>query len=247
VIAHQEIHKVDEILNESIISTLKYFQLHIDLREQGTGELAFDHDGMTLVASLVYEEDGLPVEDVSATFEPPLLGDGGTCPPKAVIEGGCAMFKLRITVLSSLCQKRSFKVQVASEDQPSLVVLSDAVKTITKLKRTARPSAARRASTDDESACSSKRPFAQVGDDFVCSLHELSKYCDMDEEEMEEHGTLECLGAGEAMSAVGTHTIDELWDEVATNGSRLLELQAQQRRLFKELRVLRAACGLDRA
>lgn len=39
---------------------------------------------------------------------------------------------------------------------------------------------------------------------------------------------------------LNSRTIDELWDQVSQNGARLLELQAQQRKLFKELRALKA-------
>ena len=39
--------------------------------------------------------------------------------------------------------------------------------------------------------------------------------------------------------ALSNHTLDELWDQVSQNGAKLLELQAQQRKLFKELRALK--------
>lgn len=242
-IAHHEIHRVDEP-DELIISTLKYFQLHCEVQSMA-GDLLYHLDGVTLVADLLYE-DGNKVEDLSVTFEPPLLGDGGACPPKALIEGGCASFKLRITVLSSLCQKRLFRVRITSEERPGLCVLSDAVKTITKLRRSVRdPRAAtlgqsRRESLGELSALQpsvGKRALTQVADEFTCSLHEVSESCDVT------RITFECTGDGEPTD-VGAYSIDELWEQVATNGSRLLELQVQQRRLFKELRTLRAACGM---
>jgi len=240
-IAHHEIHRVDEP-DELIISTLKYFQLHCEVQSMA-GDLLYHLDGKTLVADLLYE-DGNKVEDLSVTFEPPLLGDGGACPPKALIEGGCASFKLRITVLSSLCQKRLFRVRITSDERPELCVLSKTVKTITKLRRSVRdPRAAtlgqsRRESLGELSALQpsvGKRALTQVADEFTCSLHEVSESCNLTQI------TFECTGDGET---TGAYSIDELWEQVATNGSRLLELQVQQRRLFKELRTLRAACGM---
>ena len=253
-VTFHEIHRVDEGEageRELITSTLKYFSLHLAIQD-GSGDLQFDLDGTILLATLVYD-NGLPVTDVSATLEPPLLAAAGECPPKATIEGGVATFRLRITVLSSLCNKHSFAVHVTAKGHPELTATTAAVKTITKLRRgvrggdnTRESAGAERAplaltengatlyapTTPHTGACGAKRALCALGDDLGC-MQELSK-CDMDE------ATLgRCLG--DALGGAGECKLDDLWDQVAQNGARLLELQAQQRRLFKELRALKAA------
>ena len=143
VVAFHEVHRIDgasEGERELVTSTLKYFELHVACQDSETAQPLFHRDGTTLVAAPVYE-DGTPVLETSATGEPPLLASAGG-PPKAVIEGGVALFKLRLTVLSSLCNKRSFAIHVTAEGAPHLAVTTACVKTITKLKRTPREGSA---------------------------------------------------------------------------------------------------------
>lgn len=252
-VTFHEIHRIDECddgSQELITSTLKYFALHLAVQDS-EGDLAFNLDGITLVASLIYD-DGQLVEELSATHEPPLLAAKGETPPKAIIEGGVAVLNLRITVLSSLCNKRSFRVRVASIDGPDLTVTTAAVKTITKLRRASRGSAdrvmlpaapasplsspltERLVSPNAEAiiepvggACGAKRGFDVIGDVHAC----------------QDKG--KCVSWAGDRACIETdcagHTLDQLWDQVAANGARLLELQEQQRRLFKELRVLKYA------
>lgn len=238
-VTFHEIHRIDEAegRRELITSTLKYFSLHIAVQDPD-GELMYHLDGTVLRASLVYE-DGSPVEALSATLEPPLLAAAGECQPKAVVEGGCATFRLRITVLSSLCNKQNFSVRVESAEQPELSVTTAPTKTITKLRRAMREStgkttpASRRAPVADENgtfsgggSCGAKRALSlvasEVGCEVVGCLQELAA-CEVDAE------------------ALSGQSLDQLWDQVSLNGARLLELQAHQRRLFKELRSLKEA------
>lgn len=250
-VTFHEIHRIDpqeQGGNELVTSTLKYFSLHVAVQNEFE-ELRFHLDGTSLVASLVYE-NGEVVEELSVTKEPPLLATAGECPPRATIEGGTAQFRLRITVLSSLCGKQNFAVRVKSVSHPELTVQTAAVKTITKLHRTVRPTrdavekrasaptalVERRSTPAKENAplsvspgtCGAKRalePMAMV--DFGC-LAALSQ-CEVDES----------MFACYVDDALSNHTLDELWDQVSQNGAKLLELQAQQRKLFKELRALK--------
>lgn len=262
-VTFHEIHRYDPVEGggrELITSTLKYFTLHIAVQD-AHGELLFHRDGTALVASLVYES-GEAVEALSATLEPPLLAAAGEKNPKAIVEGGCASFKLRITVLSSLCGKQNFRVRVLSEEHPELACVTAATKTITKLRRGVREPAggkggnASLAKTIKKhatplaeengaavaaaggAACGSKRALSLVNDEYACvqgvaSCEQGVAPCEMDEaDEADPYGLAESLAS---------HTLDELWDQVSLNGARLLELQAQQRTLFKELRALKEA------
>ena len=112
---------------ELIMSTLKYFALEVGVRHGST--FTTRADGLALRAVLVYDETGTPVNALSSTGEPPLLG----C--DAVVEDGVASFKLRITVLSSLIDSK-FRVEVGAVGEPAMAAATTAaVKTITKLKR----------------------------------------------------------------------------------------------------------------
>ena len=55
----------------------------------------------------------------------------------AKLVDGCGTFKMRITVLSTLCN-RKFRVHVALKLRPDICTLTDSFKTLTKLKRTPR-------------------------------------------------------------------------------------------------------------
>lgn len=239
-VTFHEIHRYDQegAQRELITSTLKYFSIEVALQD-AAGGLLYHLDGTSLAASLVYD-NGWPVEALSATLEPPLLAAAGECAPKAVLEGGTATFRLRITVLSSLCNKHQFRVKVRSVERPELECVSAPTKTITKLHRGVRQPAGKgtptktiakgRAPVADENgglagggAGGAKRPLCG-GDELGC-LKELTS-CDVEESAL--------------CDALSDRSLDELWDQVSLNGARLLELQAQQRKLFKELRALKA-------
>jgi len=147
-------------------------------------------------------------EELSATLEPPLLGGD------AILEDGIASFKLRITVLSSLCRANRFRVKVACAESPTLLVMSTPMRTITKLRRGPALKEKEKALTGVKRGFELESLSAIVFDeldDFRCGFAE--------------------------------RTLDELWEEVSSNGSLLLELQKQQRTLFRELRELRDKTG----
>ena len=258
VITFHEIHRTDEVDqadSEQIMSTLRYFSLHLAVQDEA-GDLQYHLDGTPLLASLLYDND-LPVEVQSATHEPALLAAGGQSPPKTIIEGGVAVLRLRITVLSSLCNKHHFKVKVASLEHPELSVTTAPVKTITKLFRGPRESTSRRmsaaapncapdaalvernaapstpATVSVAGACGAKRALTMLGEDeFSCNMRELTKCASL---------AVGGFDFGDDCDDAKTESLDDLWEQVAQNGAKLLELQAQQRRLFKELRLLKKA------
>lgn len=127
ILDHQ-VHRVDGGADggapEIVASTLKFFSLKVGLVDAGGEAPAY-----TLRAALVYEHGGA-VEELSTTLEPALLGG------EAVLKDGVASFKLRISVLSSLCQMKRFRVQVTCVERPELAPVATApVRTITKLRR----------------------------------------------------------------------------------------------------------------
>jgi len=202
-VASLEIHRVDnagEENEEQIMSTLKAFSLRVAVMD---GEaISSCADGMHLWASLLYEDNNV-VEETSVTGEPALLNRD------AKVENGVASFRLRITVLSSLCCSNRFRVLVSSAEDPKLSVITDrAVKTITKLRRTPKGTSS---------------PLAGA---------KHAREWDMEELEAE-------LLSNELGESIGKRGLDDLWDEVNTNAALLLELQKQQRALFQELRELR--------
>ena len=89
---------------------------------------------LPLRASLLYE-NGLPVKQTSSS-EPLLVGE-----TDVVALQGAATFKLRITSLSSHRDKQRFRIQVAPQDpdvtqrEPLLCVVTDPMKSVTKLGR----------------------------------------------------------------------------------------------------------------
>eukprot|EP00908_Phaeocystis_cordata_P024264 Transcript_6733.p2 GENE.Transcript_6733~~Transcript_6733.p2 ORF type:complete len:244 (+),score=69.16 Transcript_6733:646-1377(+) len=89
---------------------------------------------LPLRASLLYE-NGLPVKQTSSS-EPLLVGE-----TDVVALQGAATFKLRITSLSSHRDKQRFRIQVSPQDldvvqlEPLLCVVTDPMKSVTKLGR----------------------------------------------------------------------------------------------------------------
>jgi len=250
-IEHHEIHRIDEIDGEQrelVTSTLKAFKLRVAV-QTAAGDMLTDIDGMALKATLVYE-DGSLVEEVSATQEPPLLGG------QAIVEDGVASFRLRITVLTSLCHARRFRVKLHVDGCPDLSCISAAVKTITKLRRGSRGSREEREAARERGAASCSPSDDAVGDSsspwpacggkrslgILDSLEgwQQAKCCDLDTSATALGGdATECAAAEDDLSS---HTLDQLWDEIHDNGTKLLELQKQQRVLFKQLRAIREAC-----
>jgi hypothetical protein len=87
---------------------------------------------LPLQATLLYE-NGLPVKQLSNS-EPLLVGE-----PEVVALQGSAVFKLRITSLSSHRDKQRFRIQIAPQSgmvrqhEPALTIVTDPMKSVTKL------------------------------------------------------------------------------------------------------------------
>lgn len=213
-ILHFEVHRVDNAGRddeELIMSALRHFVLRVGVMDGDA--LSTSDDTMQLKASLIYE-NGKPVEEVSATLEPPLLGGD------AIVENGVASFRLRITVLSSLCRSNKFRVRVSAVDEhaaPDAAVTSQ-VRTITKLRR-----GLKGVPSPVASPLGGGEPRELEWDvlDVSRAVFEVSA----------------TPSSAPAIKRARRH-IDELWDEVHANGALLLELQRQQAALsaiFKEL------------
>jgi hypothetical protein len=134
------VHKVEmrtkengEQEEELVVSNLRPFVLKVGVHDHNEQPI---HDcTLPLRASLLYE-NGLPVKQTS-TSEPLLVGE-----TDVVALQGCAVFKLRITSLSSHRDKQRFRIQVAPQDvelqlcESNLCVVTDPMKSVTKLGRT---------------------------------------------------------------------------------------------------------------
>jgi len=221
-ILQHDIHRLDETADgmENVMSTLKGFTIRVGVFSND-GDMPLDtEDGIRLKAKLVYE-NGLDVEELSATLEPPLLG--GT----ATLQNGTAVFKLRITVLSSLCRGNRFRVQIDSE-VAELNVVTEPMRTITKLRRGP--------SNKKKDTATEVEPDSEGG---LRPNSGLKRALELEGFLLEDFEA-EAYGVASAALADG-RTLSELWDEVNSNGSLLLDLQQQQRTLFRELRELREA------
>ena len=134
VVTRQERHRVDTATEggtDDVLSTLKYFHLEIELQDPSGASAGYD--GSRLQAQLLYDDLSV-CEELSVTKEPPILSGG----EDVRLEAGRATLRLRITVLSSLCNKRNFVVRVFLEDHPTLEAFTTSYKTITKLRRGSR-------------------------------------------------------------------------------------------------------------
>ena len=253
-VVHHEIHRIDDKEDggggdeerDYIISTLKLFTLRVALQDVA-GSTVTDLDGETLVASLVYDaNDSQPVEELSATGEPPLLN------VKAALEEGVATFRLRVTVLTSLCEKRNFRVRVQSPAFPELChAVTAPFKTITKLRRGVREKAERERVVEAREntppahfapaplieRTANKRALDMVSafdDPFATPEATAAKVTSPSRRDDED------AAAFLEATTASTRSLDAMWDAVQLNGRRLMELQAQQLSLYKELRALRS-------
>lgn len=131
------VHRIDahtkangEEEKEMVVSNLRHFTLKIGVLDprMGVGREA----ELPLRAELLYE-NGQPVEQL-ATCEPLLVGK-----TEVVAMQGTALFKLRITSLSSHRDKQRFRVRIAPVDttlllrEPGLSVVTTPMKCVTKL------------------------------------------------------------------------------------------------------------------
>lgn len=245
-VTYHEIHRVDSVegnpaMNDSIISTLKYFQLHVTLQGVG-GKTVTSRDGTEVLASLVYD-DITPVEELSATFEPPLIGG------RAALDEGVATFRLRVTVLTSLCYKRNFRVKVWAPSSPELdVAVTNPFKTITKLRRGVREKADKAAAAQAEAEAMETADNTPALNHIPLSPSPPRTAIKRGADAITVSATADAFGVEEAgrtggsagAAAAAARGLDKMWEAVQLNGQRLMELQAQQKSLYDELQALRA-------
>merc|ERR1719472_153079 len=136
-IVDHTVHRIDthtkangEEEKEMVVSNLRHFTLKIGVFDPQMG-LGRDAE-LPLKAELLYE-NGQLVEQL-ATCEPLLVGK-----TEVVAMQGTALFKLRITSLSSHRDKQRFRIRVSPSDtslllrEPGLSVVTTPMKCVTKL------------------------------------------------------------------------------------------------------------------
>lgn len=146
------VHRIDshtksngEEEKEMVVSNLRHFTLKIGVFDPRMG-VGRDAE-IPLRADLLYE-NGQPVEQL-ATCEPLLVGK-----TEVVAMQGTALFKLRITSLSSHRDKQRFRVRISPTDsslllrEPGLSIVTTPMKCVTKLSH--RSSAKAAADAEDE-------------------------------------------------------------------------------------------------
>ena len=132
-------HTVHKLVGDDlIVSTLKPFSISVCLGD-AEGKRVVEHDPAHLMCELLYENGQTVPEPARATFpEQQALLHGGT----ALLQGGKATFKLRLTVLSSQHGNRKFRLRLAavrpegeSPLPPIQSAITEPVRTLTKLHR----------------------------------------------------------------------------------------------------------------
>merc|ERR1719163_631289 len=131
------VHRIDTLRKasgeeekEMVVSNLRHFTLKVGVLDPRCG-IGRDAD-LPLKAELLYE-NGQLVEQL-ATCEPLLVGK-----TEVVAMQGSALFKLRITSLSSHRDKQRFRIRVSPADtnlllrEPGLSVVTTPMKCVTKL------------------------------------------------------------------------------------------------------------------
>mmetsp|Transcript_73137 Transcript_73137/g.122115 ORF Transcript_73137/g.122115 Transcript_73137/m.122115 type:complete len:288 (-) Transcript_73137:464-1327(-) len=142
-ILEHRVHKVEmrtkdngESEEELVVSNLRPFTLKVGVHD--ALDMPILDCSLPLRAALLYE-NGLPVKQTSSS-EPLLVGE-----TDVVALQGAATFKLRITSLSSHRDKQRFRIQVAPQEEelqrsePQLCVVTDPMKSVTKLGRSSNP------------------------------------------------------------------------------------------------------------
>ncbi|KAJ1619075.1 hypothetical protein T492DRAFT_430322 [Pavlovales sp. CCMP2436] len=136
-IVEHHVHRIDthtkdngDPEEELVVSNLRHFTLKVAVVD--VNEMPILDTELPLQATLLYE-NGLPVKQLSNS-EPLLVGE-----PEVVALQGSAVFKLRITSLSSHRDKQRFRIQIAPQSQmtrqhePALTIVTDPMKSVTKL------------------------------------------------------------------------------------------------------------------
>lgn len=148
------VHRIDahtkangEEEKEMVVSNLRHFNLKIGVLDPRMG-IGRDAE-LPLRAELLYE-NGQLVEQL-ATCEPLLVGK-----TEVVAMQGTALFKLRITSLSSHRDKQRFRIRVSPTDtslllrEPGLSVVTTPMKCVTKLSHRSSGSGASKGGLDGE-------------------------------------------------------------------------------------------------
>jgi len=122
----------DGTKTENVVSTLR--DLHFKVRVVDGDKKVVTNLPFFLKASLVYENDLIPVEERNPN-EPLLHGA-----PGVLTENGIAHFKLRVNVCSSHHDKQRFRFLIQTTEHLSVFprdmqVISEGIKVITKLNR----------------------------------------------------------------------------------------------------------------
>lgn len=236
IVTAQAIHKVGAAGEGAvpIISTLRYFTVEVTLE----GALL---DGTAIVATLVYE-DGTAVTQKSQTGEPPLL----TKP--AHLKDGRADMQMKVTVLTSLLDKRNLRVLLTVDGHPHLAALTNEFKTITKLHRAARVSKAAKGSAAaaaeadlkpiDEAVALRKRDLDRMEADLQASgFLKRGRSVELGLNEGAANateGACEEAPTGEVGTGpTGARGVGELWADLERNHALLLEALAQHRKLLE--------------
>jgi len=196
-IHEHHVHKVEartkengESEEELVVSNLRPFTLKVGVHD--AHEEPMQECSLPLRASLLYE-NGLPVKQTSSS-EPLLVGE-----TDVVALQGAATFKLRITSLSSHRDKQRFRIQVAPQDvelhlnEPNLCVVTDPMKSVTKLGRAAAGSLPPQPSVAPEPSPVSdglKRKHRETLEEHAAQLQVLSETQDHIKKELEELVTL---------------------------------------------------------
>lgn len=142
-ILEHRVHKVEmrnkdngDTEDELVVSNLRPFTVKVGVHDASDAPIL--DCSLPLRASLLYE-NGLPVKQTSSS-EPLLVGE-----TDVVALQGAATFKLRITSLSSHRDKQRFRIQVPPQEEelqriePLLSVVTDPMKSVTKLGRASNP------------------------------------------------------------------------------------------------------------
>jgi len=142
-IIEHHVHRIDTHQKESgepeeelVVSNLRHFSLKVAVVDMN--DIPLLDTELPLQATLLYE-NGLPVKQLSNS-EPLLVGE-----PEVVALQGTAIFKLRITSLSSHRDKQRFRIQIAPQNpilrhnEPALTIVTDPMKSVTKLAHRSQP------------------------------------------------------------------------------------------------------------
>lgn len=161
------VHKIEKVVkddgtqeDELVVSNVRSFDVRVGVVDSNN-MLVQDMRPIDLQAELLYE-NGMPVEKLNSSA-PLLMGN-----LEAKLENGEAHFKLRITLLSSQRDKQRFRLRIAPKGAelashfPCLFVVTNPMKSVTKLRHSKAEAKAERQSSsltnsEDERSAGMKR------------------------------------------------------------------------------------------